>query len=462
MTAEVTVLPERGAPKAAEKRPSGPRPSTDDLEFMPDASAAMLEEAPPGGRLILWSVLLFLLVGGIWASRAEIDEITRGMGKVIPSSQLQVVQNLEGGIVSEILVKEGDVVTKGQVLLRIDDVRFASSYRENRTRYQALQAKASRLEAEADDKPFKVPDELQKDQSEIVQREQDLYNSRQEQLKTSLNILRDQVTQRKQELTELKSKSGQVYRSYNLTKQELDLSKPLVSQGAISEVEVLRLERQVNELRGELQATRLAIPRVGSQLAEAERKVEETRLAFFNDARTELNDTLAQMAQLSESNTALEDRVNRTQVRAPLRGEVKRLLVNTVGGVVQPGMDLVEIVPLEDSLMVETRVSPRDIGFLRPGQDARVKFTAYDFAIYGGLDGKLVLISPDSITDEKGDTYYLARVRTERNYLGTENKPLRIIPGMQASVDILTGKKTVLEYLLKPVLRAREFALRER
>lgn len=440
----------------------GGRPLREDMEFLPDASAAMLEEAPRGGRLILWAVFAFLVAGAIWASRAQLDEITRGMGKVIPSSQLQVVQNLEGGIVSEILANEGDVVSKGQVLLRIDDVRFASSYRENKTRYQAFQAKAARLRAEAEDKPFSVPEDLTEDQPNIVAGERDLYDSRQEQLKTSVGILQDQTRQKEQELTELKSKRAQYYRGYTLAKQELDLSKPLVSQGAVSEVEVLRLERQVNELWGQLQATRLAIPRVESQLAESKRKVEETRLAFFNEARTELNDTLAQLAQLSESNLALEDRVKRTQVRAPLRGEVKRLLVNTVGGVVQPGMDLMEIVPLDDSLMVEARVSPRDIGFLRPGQDAKVKFTAYDFAIYGGLEGKLVLISPDSITDEQGETYYQVRVRTERNYLGTQDKPMPIIPGMQASVDILTGKKTVLEYLLKPLLRARELALRER
>lgn len=443
-----------------------PNPSmikgAEDLDFVSDAAAAVLEDTPRGGRFIVWSVLLFFALAGVWASRAELDEVTRGVGKVIPSRQVQVIQNLEGGIVGELLVHEGDIVDKGQVLIKIDDVRFSSSFRESRLRYLALAAKAARLRAEALGEEFKAPEEVVKEQPELVERERELYDTRQQQLEANLRILREQETQRRQELAELEAKKGQVGRSYNLAYRELVMTRPLVKDGAISEVEVLRLERQVNDLRGDLKATELAIPRVQSRLDEAQRKLEEARLAFRNEARTELNETTAEMGRLSESNIALEDRVERTLVRSPVRGEVKRLLVTTEGGVVQPGMDLVEIVPLEDSLMVEARISPRDIGFLHPGQPATVKFTAYDFAIYGGLPAKLEQISPDSLTDEKGDTYYQVRVRTDRNHLGNEQKPLPIIPGMQASVDILTGKKTVLEYLLKPVLRAKEYALRER
>jgi len=433
-----------------------------DLEFMPDTSAASLEQVPRGARMILWVVVGFLAFALMWANRAELDEVTRGNGQVISSRQIQVVQNLEGGIVSELLIKEGDIVKSGEALLKIDDVRFSSSYRESRLRYLALQAKVARLKAEAEDTLFQPPAKLIKAQPEIVQRELELFQSRSQQQSATINILRQQVNQRAQELVELLARKAQLQRSYNLMSRELDLSKPLVAEGALSEVELLRLERSVNELHGELENTSLAIPRVKSRQQEARRKVEEAKLAFLNEVRSELNDATGELSRLSESNLALEDRVRRTIVRSPLRGKVNRLMVNTVGGVIQPGMDLVEIVPLEDTLLVEVRIRPGDIGFLRPGQAAVVKFTAYDFAIYGGLKASLEYISADSITDEKGDPYYLVKVRTDKNYLGTKEKSLPIIPGMLAGVDVLTGKKTVLEYLLKPVLRAKEYALRER
>ena len=433
-----------------------------DLEFMSDTSAASLEQIPQGARMLLWVVVAFLALALMWADRAELDEVTRGNGQVIPSRQIQVVQNLEGGIVSELLIKEGDIVKSGEALLKIDDVRFSSSYRESQLRYLALQAKVVRLKAEAEDTLFQPPDELIKVKPEIVQRELELFQSRRQQQTATINILKQQVSQRAQELVELRAKQAQLQRSYNLMSRELDLSKPLVAEGALSEVELLRLERSVNELHGELENTGLAIPRVKSRRQEAARKVEEAKLAFLNEVRSELNDATGELSRLSESNLALEDRVQRTVVRSPLRGKVKRLMVNTVGGVIQPGMDLVEIVPLEDTLLVEVRIRPGDIGFLRPGQVAVVKFTAYDFAIYGGLKANLEYISADSLTDEKGDPYYLVKVRTDKNYLGPKEKPLSIIPGMLAGVDVLTGKKTVLEYLLKPVLRAKEYALRER
>ena len=433
-----------------------------DLEFMPDTSAASLEQSPRGARMILWVVVAFLAFALMWADRAELDEVTRGNGQVIPSRQIQVVQNLEGGIVSEILIKEGDIVKSGEALLKIDDVRFSSSYRESRLRYLALQAKVVRLKAEAEETLFQPPEKLIKAKPEIVQRELELFQSRRQQQTATINILKQQVSQRAQELIELRARKAQLHRSYNLMYRELELSKPLVAEGALSEVELLRLERSVNELHGELENTSLAIPRVKSRRQEAMRKVEEAKLTFLNAVRSELNEATGELSRLSESNLALEDRVQRTIVRSPLRGQIKRLLVNTVGGVIQPGMDLVEIVPLEDTLLVEVRIRPSDIGFLRPGQAAVVKFTSYDFAIYGGLKANLEYISADSLTDEKGNPYYLVKVRTDKNYLGSKEKPLSIIPGMLAGVDVLTGKKTVLEYLLKPVLRAKEYALKER
>jgi adhesin transport system membrane fusion protein len=435
--------------------------AVEELDFMSESSAAVLRQSPRGGRLILWVTVAFFAALLFWASVAELDQITRGSGKVIPSLQVQVVQNLEGGILSEILVKEGEIVERDQVLLRIDDTRFSSTLSESRLRFLALKAKAARLQAEAENKSFIPPREAMQTHPELVEQELELFQSRGQELQAKLGILNQHVTQRQQELAELRSKVKHLKSSYWLANKELSITKPLVKEGAISEVEVLRLERQVNELRGQLETTKLAIPRVESMYNEAQRKAEEMEIAFRNAARMELNETVAELSGLSESHLAMEDRVRRTLVRAPVRGTVKQVMVSTIGGVIKPGMDLVEIVPAEDTLLVEARVRPGDIAFLHPGARAVVKFTAYDFAIYGGLDANVEHISADTITDEKGESYYLVRARTDASHFGPEAEPLPIIPGMTVNVDILTGKKTVLEYLLKPVLRAKELALKE-
>ncbi|HIP53580.1 MAG TPA: HlyD family type I secretion periplasmic adaptor subunit [Chromatiales bacterium] len=447
-------------------RPSGPAEavSSGDLDFVTDAALAVRERTPHGARLILWFTLLFVLVFLFWASRAKIDEVTKGQGKVIPSSQVQVVQNLEGGILAELLVAEGETVEQGQVLLRIDDTRFASSLRESRLRYLALLAKATRLKAETEglaEMP-EMPAEVREEAPEIGQREARLFSSRRRELQAAVGILQQQVAQRRQEIEEQKAKRTQLSERYKLAERELKLTRPLMEQGAVSEVEVLRLQRQVSELKGELAATRYAIQRARSRIDEAERKVREQRLSFRNKAREQLNEVLAELAQISESAVALEDRVRRTEVKSPVRGTVKRLMVNTLGGVIKPGAELVEIVPLEDTLLVEAHIRPRDIAFIGPHQPATVKLTAYDFAIYGGLEAEVEHISADTITNERGESYYLVRVRTKRNHLGDDASALPIIPGMLAEVDILTGKKTILDYLLKPVMRARYQALRER
>lgn len=433
-----------------------------DIDYMSDASAAFLERTPRSGRAILWVTVAFFACAVAWASNAELDEVTRGIGRVVPSRQVQVVQNLEGGILAELLVREGDVVEDDQVLLRIDDTRFSSSLRENRVRYLALKAKAARLTAQSNDTDLEAPVEVLENEPSLIEQERALLESRQDELASTIEILKRQMTQREQELAELRTRAAQLKRSRGLVGKELKMTRPLVADGAISEVEVLRLEREMSELRGQFDGNRHAITRVGAKLAEAETKIREAKLRFQNEARTELNDTLTELSGLSESGLALSDRVDRTAVRSPVRGTVKELLVNTVGGVIQPGADLVKIVPLEDTLLVEARIRPSDIAFLRPGQNSVVKFTAYDFAIYGGLDGNLEQIGADTITDERNDTFYRVLVRTERNYLGDTKQPLPLIPGMLTEVDILTGKKTVMDYLLKPVLRAKSRALRER
>jgi adhesin transport system membrane fusion protein len=328
-------------------------------------------------------------------------------------------------------------------------------------RYLLFKAKAARLLAEANGTNFKVPKEVTEERPEIGVREKELFESREREFKSSMQRLQQQVKQREQELKELTTKLEELTRTYALLTKELDLTRPLVDQGAVSAVEVMHLERQGSMMLGEIDTIKQTIPKAESKLQESKLELRENQLAFYNKSKAELNEVLAELEDVSASATAIEDRLRRTNVLSPVTGTINRLLVNTVGGVIQPGMDLVEIVPLEDTLVIEARIKPADIAFLRPDQEAKVKFTAYDFTVYGGLDAKLEHISADSITDEQGNSFYSVRLRTNKNYIGPELNPLPIIPGMVASVDILTGKKTILSYLLKPVLRAKYMALRE-
>ncbi len=424
-----------------------------------DADWARLQQEPLRARGLLWLALVLLALLVAWAAWAQLDEITRGEARVIPSRQLQIVQSVDGGVVEELLVREGDVVEAGQVLVRVDSTRFTSSLNENRAEYLALQAKAARLTALTQGRPLAMPAEVLREAPDIAAHEQRLYESSMLELSAQVSIAREQLLQRQQELIEVRSRREQAGRAYDLVMQELEKTRPLLSSGAVSEVDLLRLERDVARLRGERDQASAQISRIQAAISEAGRKIQEIELNVRNQQRTELSTTLSRLGSLSAGSRALEDRVSKAEVRAPVRGTVSRLLVNTVGGVVQPGREVVEIVPLDDALVLEARVQPKDIGFLRPGQPAMVKFTAYDFAIYGGLEATVEQISADSITDEKGMTFYEVRVRTRNTQLG---EGLPIIPGMTAQVDIITGQKSVLAYLFKPVLRATSNALSER
>jgi len=434
-----------------------------DLKYMSSLSEAVLQKSPKKSKYILWLIILAFGWVIFWASQAELDELARGEGKIIPLHQLQIVQNLEGGIVSDILVDEGDIVKKGQVLLKINNTNFTSSFEESKLRQNELKAKFLRLDAEANGgKPFKYDYEKMLDLSKQIEYEKSLYQSNKEQLNSSLDVVKEQITQKKQELTELYAKIKQEKRTLKLMQDEVDITKPLVKRGLVSEVEFLQLRRQLNGLKGELESSRLAIPRLKSQIKESGNKIKEIKLEYKNRAKKELNEVVAEISRIGQTNTALSDRVKRTLVRSPVNGTVQQLLINTIGGVVQPGMDLVEIVPAQDNLLVEAKIKPSDIAYLRPQLDAMVKFSAYDFAIHGGLNGKLTHISADTITDDKEESYYLVRIKTDKSYLGSEERPLPIMVGMTVSVDIITGKKTVLDYLLKPILKAKQSALRER
>ncbi|HGK4843971.1 HlyD family type I secretion periplasmic adaptor subunit [Kluyvera georgiana] len=428
-----------------------------------EVNKALIDDSPRVVRITLWAILGFFIIMIAWASLADIDEVTRGDGKAIPSSRLQKIQNLEGGIVAEVFVHEGEVVKAGAPLLRLDDTRFRSNAGESEADRLALEARIQRLTAQLDNKEtLTLSPEILNKTPDIANGEMELFASVNKRIQSELSGLNEQLVQKKQELLDYQAKGAQYRRSLGLLQQEISMSEPLVAKGAISKVEVLRLRRSEVETRGQLESVTLAVPRAEAAIKEIESKINETRGRYRSEALSQLNEARTELSKIEASGKAIEDRVNRTLVTSPVRGIVQQLMVNTIGGVIQPGNDLVEIVPLDDTLLVEAKIRPQDIAFLRPGQEAMVKFTAYDYTIYGGLKAKLEQISPDTVTDKDGKSFYVIRLRTEKNHLGSDEKPLIIIPGMVASVDIITGKKTILSYLLKPILRARAEAFRER
>lgn len=432
----------------------------DDADYVTDIRTSILVQSPRGGRAILWSTILLFVTFIVWASVSEVEQVTRGQGKVIPASQIQVVQNMEGGILAELHVNVGDSVKKDQLLLKIDETRFVSSLEQNRAKSGANRAKAARLLAEASgSSTFNAPADTP---SDITASERALFESRKAELRNGMEVKQSQIDQRQNELKELNTRLRELNKTYEMYQKEIRLTKPLVGKGAVSEMEVLQLERRASEMRGDIETIRQSIPRIQSKIEESQAAMRELKLNFSNKAKAEYHEVISQLGEDTASSLALKDRLNRTLVRSPVNGTVNRILVNTVGGVIQPGMNLVEIVPTGGSLLIETKIKPQDIAFLRPNQKAMVKFTAYDYTIYGGLDAKLEQIGADSITDEKKESYYLVTLRTDKNFIGAKENPLPIIPGMIATVDILTGKKTILTYLLKPVLKAKYTALRER
>ena len=428
--------------------------------FEQEAGDVMSRARTHRAQTIVRAALLVVALLLVWAALAHVDEITKGDARVISSRQLQLVQSLDGGVVSEILVKEGQLVEKDQLLLKIDETRATSGVRESAAQGFALKARQARLRALAEGSIFQPPaGKGSTEEQRIVDEEKRLYETRLSELGTMLAINQQQLQQRQQELGEMRARKTAADRSLDLTQQELAKTRPLLASGAVSEVDILRLEGSVSKARGDVEQSGAQIARVQASIGEAQRKIQETELTFRNDARKELADVMGKINALNEGAVALNDKVDKSQIKSPVRGRVQRLLANTVGGVVQPGKDIVEIVPLDDVLVLEAKVAPRDIAFIHPGQAATVKFTAYDFSIYGGMDATVDNISPDTVVDEKGNAFYLVRVATRRADFGDR---MPIIPGMTAEVDILTGNKSVMSYLLKPVLKGKAYALRER
>jgi adhesin transport system membrane fusion protein len=420
---------------------------------------AIIEQEPTHARRLVYAVFAALICLLLWSALASIDTVTRGIGKVIPSSQVQVIGSQDGGIVQEILVAEGDIVERGQVLVRLDRTRSEASLGENQAERQGLEIRALRLDALVSRRDFEPDSVMRTLAPQVVSEELKLFETSRTQLETQELIARRQKRQREEELLELQAKRDQLVTEASLARDELDVTRPLVASGAASQVEILRLEREVNRATGELQQVRAGIRRVEASVQEASSNIETVRLEFLNETREKLAETYNRIAALSQAGAGLSDRVSDTEVTAPLAGTIKQLHYNTVGGVVLPGRDMVELVPANDTLLLEVKIKPKDIAFLAPGQEANVKFTAYDFVVYGGVEGTIEQIGADTLLDSEDEPYYEVTVRTRNVDFGPEQP---IIPGMTVDVDILTGRKTVLSYLMKPVLRAQQRALSER
>jgi adhesin transport system membrane fusion protein len=432
----------------------------EDYEYIDSLSGAILEKHPKKLHVVLlfWVVTIFAFI--LWASLSQIDEIARGVGDVIPSNENQVVQNLEGGIVEEILAREGTVVKKGDILLKINNEKSVSTFESNEVKSLALEAKILRLQAQSQNKEFDLSSIQNEMLKPYIQNELSLYQTNKKQLNSSLEVLQEQLKQKINAKADAKSKKHYLSKSLAMIRKEIDMTEPMVERGIASQVDLLRLQKEENNALDESKSASFAIDRLNSEIQEIQHKIEETKLSFAAKAKEQLNESIAEYKKTLTNAKALEDQVTRTIVKAPRDGIVQELFVHTIGGVVKPGDDLVEIVPSNEKLLVNAKIKPSDIAFIYPGQKAIVKFTAYDFSIFGGMDAKVVSISPDTVKDKDENTYYIVRIETLDNELKSE-KEIKIIPGMTAQVDILTGKKSILSYILKPILKTKQYAFGE-
>lgn len=438
----------------------------EDGEYMDDVRQATLRGANPVAEFFFWASIAFVVVFIAWASLSRIDEVSRGQGIVIPSGKVQAVGTPEGGVVAEILVRAGDIVSPGQVLVRLDDTTAASGVGEKENRRAFLQAQIAMYEAVLDGSlTFSLDPSFTAAYPAIAAEAEQLYRNKSQEIQSTGGVLAEQLEGKKQELADARRTANSTGQAVGLTKKELDMARPYLASGAISQVDLLKIERQYVEAQKEHNTALLAIPTAEAAFREAENRLSEGTLKATNEARNELAKAKEEFGRLGETVKADIGKVERALLKSPIHAEVKQVLVNTVGQAVQPNANIVELVPLEETLLIEAQVKPQDIAFIRPGLDASVKVTAYDFSIYGGLKGKVESISADSFEekkDNKQETFYKIQVRTDRNYLERGKEKLFIKSGMVATVDVLTGKKTIMQYLLKPINKARDAALTER
>ena len=427
------------------------------IDYIDSRSEALLLSTTKTARFLIWFSFLFFVALIAWMYTAKIDQLIRGVGRVIPSKKIQTIQNLEGGIVSKLLVHEGDMVKEGMVLIELDKTAYKSKKEENQLKIDELRAKIRRLEAESKGKKFVVK------RGKKLKQEERLYRANQKVVNQEISILKKQLFQKRNELKELKAKKQNLQKSLNLTKKEVQMKRDLLEQLVGSRNELNLAEQKLSSVEGEFTATSLAIPRLVSVIEQVKTEIKQVKITFQKKATEELTSAKDELARVEQSVISKKDRVTRATVRSPVTGVVQRLFFNTIGGVVKAGESIMEIVPTNDTLIINSKIRPADIAFISVGQEAIVRFTAYDFAIYGSLRGEVIHISADTIVDSmKKTTYYQVEIKTNRNYLGSEDHKLKIMTGMVATVDIVGEKKRILDYILKPILRAKQNFLSER
>lgn len=434
--------------------------------FKPQSYSLAPERPPRSWAMVVLIICAFLAVGAMWASFAELDELARAQGKVIPAGKTQIIQSAEPGVVDEILVREGEQVKAGQLLVKLDDTNTSSSQGEVEAKVMALRAQVARLQDEvAGDsaKTFDCPKEVAEKVQGVCDSETSLQLARRQTLQQGEQVLQARVEQRQRELNQAMADKDRLTQTADLAQQKLDLLKPMVDKKLVSRTEYITAQQAVADAKGQLDATVQSIAKSQAALQEAQLQVQQAELQFRQDAQTDLTGKLAELASAEETLRGASDRVSRTDIRSPVDGIVNSLAVNTVGGFVNAGEKLLDIVPVAEKLLIEARLQPSDVAFVLPGQPANIKFTAYDFSIFGGLKGKVQNVSADSIVDPNTrEAYYVVLIETDASSLSYRGRDLPILPGMVSSVEILTGHKTVLQYLLKPINKARDEAFHER
>lgn len=433
-----------------------------DIDFMGELEAATnLRPATPAVLLLfsICSLIVFLIV---WAGTSEVEEITRGQGQVVPSKDIQYVQSLEGGVLQELLVQEGEHVKKGQALLRISDVHFSSEERGTESRFLSLRARKARLEAEANESEFSLPEEIAEKSPEISANEKALYNSRRLELQNAYDILDDKTAKASADLEETKAQINRLYSNRKLLSEELRITKDLVSKRAAPKLEEIRLQRQLSDINGQINANAQHKKSLEATLSSVRNERKSQKNVFKSNALKELGEVETDIKALEESLKSIGDRVDRAEIKSPADGIVNKITIKTIGGVIEPAKPLVEIVPMDEALKIRAKVSPSDIAFIKTDQPAKIKITAYDAQRYGSLKGKISRIGANSITDRDGGVYFEIEAIAEKNYMGSDERPLPVTPGMVAELEVITGKRSILEYMLKPILRARDRAFTER
>lgn len=436
--------------------------NANDIEYINSLSAAVVQTSSKKLHWVLISFAITITIFIVWAYFAKIDEIARGNGKVVPSGSNQLVQNLEGGIISEILVNEGDIVAKDQILIKISNEKGTSTAMSNELKADYFTAKIKRIEAELKREDFKIDLGENKEINEFLLNERELFLSNKKQLDSKIMILQDQIRQKQSQLEDAKQTISHSKFSLEAIDKEVEMTRPMVERGIRSQVDFLKLQREQSEAKQRVQSAILSVDRINSEIAELRKKINEVYEVNDADLRTKLNETYTQLRDTEANKVASSDQLERTIVKAPSNGIVQKLYVNTIGGSIKPAQELLEIVPTDHKLIVEVKILPKDIAFIYQDQRAIVKFSAFDFSIYGGLEGKVVGISPDTITEKDNKTFYIVRIETEKNFIEKNGVTKHIIPGMIADVDIITGKKSILDYILKPILKTKTYTFTER